>query len=53
LFSYHHPVPAFGRRRPPRGGASVGVNVGVGNADLRFFLGAYVAGTAFALAYLF
>jgi hypothetical protein len=49
LFSYHHPVPAFGRRRPPRGGASVGV----GNADLRFFLGAYVAGTAFALAYLF
>lgn len=48
MFSYHHPVPAFGRR-PPRSSAAARV----GNADLRFFLGAYFAGTAFALAYLF
>jgi hypothetical protein len=47
MFRYHHPHRSFGTRSP---GTLVGRTPA--GADLRFFVGAYVAGTTFALAYL-
>jgi len=44
MFRYYHPPRNFGHRQP-----AVSALAG----DVRYFLGAYVAGTAFALAYLF
>lgn len=48
MFRYQHPQRRFGSRPPVMPAARV--NTG---DDLRFFLGAYAAATAFTLAYLF
>lgn len=45
MFRYYHSPRRFGLRQPVAATNLAG--------DLRFFLGAYLAGTAFALAYLF
>jgi hypothetical protein len=47
VFLYRHPTPQFGARR------TVQTRVRADASDARYFVSAYIAGTAFALAYLF
>lgn len=46
MFQYYHQTRRFGSRR-------VIALTATPAGDMRFFLGSYLAGTAFALAYLF
>ncbi len=46
MFRYFHPVRTFGQR------GNVAQTSGAISDDLKFFIGAYIVGTAFVLTYL-
>ena len=49
MFRYQHPRPSFGSRRVA---SAIAVRTAPARSDLELFVIAYLAGTAFTLAYL-